>query len=98
LIEEVQRMATKLVVGMKGMGFEERLQFLDMTTLKTRRIRGDLIEMFKILKGIEDLKEKRFFTMDKGCTSQWRIQGGGMGGIHPPPPASNTGASEEVCM
>jgi ribonuclease P/MRP protein subunit RPP40 len=68
LIEAVQRMATKLVVGAKGMGFEERLQFLDMTTLKTRRIRGDLIEMFKTLKGIEDLKQKRFFTMDKGCT------------------------------
>jgi hypothetical protein len=49
LIEEVQRMATKLVVGMKGMGYEERLQFLD---------RGNLIEVFKILKGIEDVKEE----------------------------------------
>jgi hypothetical protein len=39
-----------------------------MTTLKTRRIRGDLIQMFKMLKGIEDLKEERFFTTDKGCT------------------------------
>jgi hypothetical protein len=50
LIEEVQRRATKLVVGTKGMGFEERLQFLDMTTLKTRRIKGDFIEMFKVLR------------------------------------------------
>jgi hypothetical protein len=56
------------VVGTKGMGFEERLQFLDMTTLKTRRTRGHLIEMFKILKGIEDVKEERFGTTDKGCT------------------------------
>jgi hypothetical protein len=29
-----------------------------MTSLNTRRIRGDLIEMFKMLKGIEDLKEE----------------------------------------
>jgi ribonuclease P/MRP protein subunit RPP40 len=57
-IEEVQRRATKLVVGTKGMSYEERLKFLDMTTLETRRIRGDLIEVFEILKGIEDVKEE----------------------------------------
>jgi ribonuclease P/MRP protein subunit RPP40 len=68
LIEGVQRRATKLVVGTKGMSYEERLKFLDMTTLETRRIRGDLIEVFKILKGIEDVKEERFFTREKGCT------------------------------
>jgi hypothetical protein len=45
-----------------------------MTTLKTRRIRGDLIEMFKILKGIEDLKENRFFTMDKGCMRDHELE------------------------
>jgi ribonuclease P/MRP protein subunit RPP40 len=56
LIEGVQRRATKPVVGTKGMSYEERLKFLDMTTLETRRIRGDLIEVFKILKGIEDVK------------------------------------------
>jgi ribonuclease P/MRP protein subunit RPP40 len=58
LIEGVQRRATKLVVGTKGMSYEERLKFLDMTTLETRRIRGDLIEVFEILKGIEDVKEE----------------------------------------
>jgi ribonuclease P/MRP protein subunit RPP40 len=68
LIEGVHRRATKLVVGMKGMSYEERLKFLDMTTLETRRIRGDLIELFKILKGIEDVKEEQFFTREKRCT------------------------------
>jgi ribonuclease P/MRP protein subunit RPP40 len=34
----VQRRAAKLVVGTKGMSYEERLKFLDMTTLETRRI------------------------------------------------------------
>jgi hypothetical protein len=37
---------------------KERFKFLDMTTLETRRIRGDLIEVFEILKGIEDVKEE----------------------------------------
>jgi hypothetical protein len=58
LIEGVHRRAIKLVVGTKDMGYQERLQFLDMTTLETRRIRGDLTEVFKILSGIEDVKEK----------------------------------------
>jgi ribonuclease P/MRP protein subunit RPP40 len=56
------------VAGMTRMSYEERIKFLDMTTLETRRIRGDLIEVFKILKGIEDVKEEQFFTMEKGCT------------------------------
>jgi ribonuclease P/MRP protein subunit RPP40 len=67
LIEGVQRRATKLVVGMKGMSYEERLKFLDMTTLETRRVRGNLIEVFKILKGMEDVKKEQFFTMENGC-------------------------------
>jgi ribonuclease P/MRP protein subunit RPP40 len=67
LIEGVQKRATKLVVGTKGMSYEERLKFLDMTTLETRRITGDLIEVFKILKGIEDVKEEWFFIREKGC-------------------------------
>jgi hypothetical protein len=67
LTEGVQRRATKLVVGTKGMSYEERLKFLNTTTLETRRIRGDLIEVIEILKGIEDVKEKRFFTREKGC-------------------------------
>jgi hypothetical protein len=58
LIEGVQRRATKLVVGMKGMSCEKRLKFLDMTTLETRRMSGDLIEVFEILKSIEDVKEE----------------------------------------
>jgi ribonuclease P/MRP protein subunit RPP40 len=66
LIEGVQRRATKLVLGTKAMSYKERLKFLDMTTLETRRIRGDLIEVFKKLKGIEDVTEERFLTREKG--------------------------------
>jgi hypothetical protein len=55
LIEEVHRRATKLVVGTKEMSYEERIKFLDMTTLETRRVRGDLFEVFKILAGMKDV-------------------------------------------
>jgi ribonuclease P/MRP protein subunit RPP40 len=68
LIEGVQRRATKLVVETKGMSYEERVKFLDMTTLETRRVRGDLIEVFKIMKGFKNVNKDKFFTMDTGCT------------------------------
>jgi len=32
-------------------------------TLETRRLRGDLIEVFQIFKGIDDVKPSDFFTM-----------------------------------
>jgi hypothetical protein len=63
VVEGVQRRATKLVVGMNEMSYEGRLKFLDMTTLETRRVRGDLIEVFKIMKGLEDVNKEIFFLL-----------------------------------
>jgi len=41
--------------------YEERLRKLGITTLETRRLRGDLIEVFKIFKGFDDIKHTDFF-------------------------------------
>ena len=53
-IENVQRRATKLIPSLKSLEYPQRLRKLKMPTLKYRRLRGDMIETFKILKGIYD--------------------------------------------
>ena len=53
-IENVQRRATKQIPGLKHLEYPERLRKLNMPTLKYRRLRGDMIETFKILQGIYD--------------------------------------------
>ena len=47
MIERVQERATKLVDGMADLDYSERLKKLGLTTLRFRRLRGDLIEMHK---------------------------------------------------
>jgi len=47
----------------KSVGYYERLRYLGLTTLETRRLRGDLIEVFKMFKGFEDVDYTHFFTL-----------------------------------
>ena len=54
LIEKIQRRATKQLPGMAELTYSERLEKLEMTTLVYRRMRGDLIEAYKILSGKYD--------------------------------------------
>ena len=49
VIEKVQKKATKFVIQLKNLPYTERLKELDLHTLKYRRIRGDMIEIFKII-------------------------------------------------
>ena len=53
-LERVQKRATKLIPGLSNKSYIERLKVLNLPTLKYRRHRGDMIELFKILKGIYD--------------------------------------------
>ena len=51
ILENVQRRATKLVPSIRNLTYEQRLKSLNLTTLENRRIRGDLIQQFKFIKG-----------------------------------------------
>lgn len=53
-IEKVQKRATKLVISLKHLPYIDRLQQLKLPTLKYRRLRGDMIEVFKIVHNYYD--------------------------------------------
>ena len=77
LLEGVQRRATRLVPELRRLiydkrikqwrrlSYEERLTELSLPRLEDRRIRGDMIETYKIITGKEDVKAEKLFKMAK---------------------------------
>ena len=61
MLENVQRRATKIVPEIKDLPYEERLSQLGLFKLTERRLRGDMIFMYKMLNGMVDLKFSDFF-------------------------------------
>ena len=49
LIESIQRNFTRIIRGTRSMGYEKRLKYLKLPSLEYRRLRGDLIECYKII-------------------------------------------------
>ena len=62
IIERVQRRATKLVRNCQNMDYPQRLRYLGLHSLRGRRLRGDLIETYKIYNGLTDVQWSRFFS------------------------------------
>ena len=56
-LERVKRRATRLISEISQFSYEERLPQCRLTILETRRIRGDQIEVFKIMHGYEVLNK-----------------------------------------
>ena len=64
-LECIQRRATKIIPELRDLSYEERLKECGLTTLETRRLRGDQIEVFKILNGYENIDRNKFFSLKK---------------------------------
>ena len=63
LIEKVQRRTTKMIEGFGRLSYDERLRRTGLTTLEERRIRGDLNETFKMVKGITKVDYTKLFSI-----------------------------------
>ena len=64
-LERVQRHATKLLHGIKDLSYPQRLKTLDlaMLTLIYRRRRADMLQIYRIIKGIDQVKQEEHFIL-----------------------------------
>ena len=66
VMEKVQKRAIRAMTDVHGDSYEERLKKTGLTTLKERRVRGDLIETFKVLKGFDNVIRDEWFDLRSG--------------------------------
>ena len=62
-IEKVQRRATNLLKETKNLSYDARLKMLDLPTLKYRRFRGDMIQVYKIINNVDNINFDTFFVL-----------------------------------
>ena len=63
-LERIQR-ATKIIPDLRNLSYEERLKECGLTTLEIRKLRGDQIEVFKILNGYENINRNMLFSLKR---------------------------------
>jgi len=68
IIAKVQKCATKLTISLKHLPYLERLKRFMLPTLKCRRLRGEMIGVFKIVHDFYHFKVAYFFLGGvQGC-------------------------------
>jgi len=69
-VEKIQKRATKLIIKLKDKPHKERLIHLNLPMLKYRRLRGDMIEVFKIIHNIYDAKVSPQLILNKRANTR----------------------------
>ena len=66
-LERVRARATRLIVGCKNknLSYSDRLKMAGLPTLEDRRDRGNLIEVFKILRGFSKVDSSTWFRLSQ---------------------------------
>ena len=64
-IERVQRRATKLIQNIRNFSYQDRLRYLNIPSLHYRRLRGDMIQTFKIITGVSNVDKDKYFKPAK---------------------------------
>jgi len=63
LLEKVQHRASRMVEEFRDLSYDQRLKSLGWSTLEHRRLRGDMIQVFKFIKGFDITAPNAFFNM-----------------------------------
>ena len=71
-LEKVQKRVMRMVVGVEGSSYEERLERVGLTTLVERRTRGDMVETFKTLRGMNRVEKGEWFVIQEEETRPTR--------------------------
>ena len=77
LLERVQHRFTRMFPDLRKLPYEQRLSHLRLWTLEERRSRADLIEVYKMIKGISATPWSFFFSRAEGNTTRghnWKLQ------------------------
>ena len=69
-IEKIQR-ATKLITEIKHLSYEERLRELELPSLEHNRRRGEMLQTYTIINGIDRVDPKLFFEISAGSTTSY---------------------------
>ena len=51
-----------MVSNFKGRTYEEKLAEAGMVTLETRRLRGDLLQAYRVMNGVDDVDPSKWFN------------------------------------
>jgi len=69
-IDNVQKRATKMVPGLSHLPYEERLRKIKLPTLHYRGIRGDMIEVYKLLSQKYYFDESNILKVNKDSNTR----------------------------
>jgi len=52
-IAPIQRRLTRVPTALRGLDYEERMRRMNLTSLEVRRLRGDLIQLYKVKNNLD---------------------------------------------
>ena len=100
MLEKIQKRAISMVSNFKSKSYEDKLKEAGMITLEARRKRGDMLEMFKIMTGKENVDSSFWFETleDHRGSGMSTRNSSGLYNVHQPsmPAAQTSGETFSV--